>query len=129
MVRHMKRTIYLLVIAAALASGCASTEPVATSATGICVVRGAPQGRPLVTRPETARAIFLAVEADFFPDANKTEFPVVEVERDGEGWIAFRTRDRSVNAGGPIVVQKGGSQLEIRIDGCSGAVSDAHYSE
>lgn len=82
-----------------------------------------------MTQPETARAIFLAVEADFFPDANKTEFPVVEVERDGDFWIAFRTRDQSVNSGLPIVVRKGGGQLEIRIDGCSGAVSEAHYSE
>lgn len=129
MVRHMKRAIYLLVIAATLVSGCASVEPVATTSSGICDVSGAPQGRPLVTRPETARAIFLAVEADFFPDADQVEFPVVEVERDGQGWVAFRTRDRSGTSGLPIVVQKGGGQLQIRVDGCSGAVSEAYYSE
>lgn len=38
--------------------------------------------KPLVTKSETATAIFLAVEEDFFPKADRIAFPDIDVDDD-----------------------------------------------
>ena len=78
---------------------------------------GAP-GKPLVTRPETAKAIFLAVEKDLFPQAATKTFPAVDANDKGDHWEVFRW--------GPGFL--GGGQLQLSIAKCDGAISDVQLS-
>lgn len=74
---------------------------------------------------DTAKAIFLAVEDDFFPQADKARFPDVAVRDDGEWWAVFRWRapegslaDRTFRR------TRGGGQLSLRIAKCDGSISE-----
>ncbi|WP_439472722.1 hypothetical protein [Brevundimonas sp.] len=117
-------------IAALLLSSTLASEPQAAPPSPApqppCENRFYGQGRLLVATEETAEAIFLAVEAEIFPGANKAEFPVVEAfEAPGDPgfWTVIRTRERE-----PLVVYKGGGQLELRIAKCDGAISHVALS-
>lgn len=83
-----------------------------------CPLRWGEPGKPLVTTPVTAKAIFLAVEKDFFPQADAKGFPAVDANDKGDHWEVFRWR--------PGVL--GGGQLELSIAKCDGAISDVHLS-
>ena len=93
-----------------------------------CAPRWGRAGEPLVTKTETATAIFLAVERDFFPGAEPAEFPEVVAEDDGDSWIVSRMRPPQELANGDVVVTMGGGQLTLRIAKCDAAISDVHLS-
>ena len=80
---------------------------------------------PMVTSPETAKAIFLAVEDDFFPEADKARYPEVVAVDDGEWWSVFRHRPIEGNlADGTLTRTVGGGQLSLRIAKCDGRNSE-----
>ncbi|GLV21628.1 hypothetical protein TomMM35A_14850 [Sphingobium sp. TomMM35A] len=80
--------------------------------------------KPLVTKSETATAIFLAVEEDFFPTADRTAFPDIDVDDDGAHWSVSRGKSPEVTVEGDIMVTQGGGQLSLRIAKCDGHISD-----
>lgn len=91
-----------------------------------CENRFYARDRLLVATEETAKAIFLAVEQEIFPGADRAGFPLVEAfESPGDPgfWTVFRTRERE-----PFVAYKGGGQLELRIAKCDGAISHVALS-
>ena len=124
------RKIASIALAAALAAG-----SVAVSAPSRGQAKGPPPGacaslwsitpgKPLVSRKETARDIFLALEADFFsgtdrsrdPDfvrADKNGFPEITVIDEGDHWHVGRSKPDAI----------GGGQLQMKIAKCDGAVS------
>jgi hypothetical protein len=84
---------------------------------------------PLVTSSETAKAIFLAVEDDFFPEADKTQYPEVVAVDEGEWWSVFRHRPPEGNlADGTFTVTRGGGQLSLRIAKCDAKISEVWLS-
>ncbi|WP_143093666.1 hypothetical protein [Caulobacter sp. UNC279MFTsu5.1] len=85
-------------------------------------------GKPLVTSAETAKAIFLAVEDDLFPAANKTEYPEIVVEDEGGGWSVFRHRPAQRLPDGSLQITSGGGQLSLSIDKCDAKISKVWLS-
>lgn len=85
---------------------------------------------PLVASAETAKDLFIAIERDFFPQANKTEYPDVEAIDSGAYWDVFRRRspDRDPQPEGYITIRAGGGQLSMRIDKCTSAISHMQLS-
>lgn len=117
-------------IAALLLSSALTGEPQAAPPAPmpppLCENRFYGQGRLLVATEETAKAIFLAVEQEIFPGADRAGFPLVEAfESPGDPgfWTVIRTRDRE-----PFVAYRGGGQLELRIAKCDGAISHVALS-
>jgi len=79
---------------------------------------------PLVTSSETAKAIFLAVEDDFFLEADKAQYPEVVAVDEGEWWSVLRHRPPEGNlADGTFTRTFGGGQLSLRIAKCDAAIS------
>jgi hypothetical protein len=93
-----------------------------------CPARWGESGKPLVTNAETARSIFLVVEKDFFPQADRDSYPAVEAKDEGQRWTVFRWRPPMTLPGGGIEVTHGGGQLELKIAKCDAAISDVHLS-
>jgi len=106
----------------------ASTPVRAEPDSSPCAPRWGRPGEPLVTKTETATAIYLAVERDFFPGAEPAEFPEVVAEDNGDWWIVFRMRPPQELTNGEVVVTRGGGQLTLRIAKCDAAISDVHFS-
>ncbi|WP_396592894.1 hypothetical protein [Brevundimonas sp. R86498] len=80
---HRSRLLWLT----AAASGLISISFPALAHSPECRTVGMRPETPLVTSPETATAIFLAVEDDFFPQADKAGYPDVVAVDEGEcGW-------------------------------------------
>lgn len=92
-----------------------------------CPPRWGQPGRPLVSTPETARAVFLAVEADFFPQADREGFPEVVVEDEGEWWAVFRYRPPEPQPGRGAIITHGGGQLSLRIAKCDAQITEVWY--
>ena len=86
--------------------------------------------RFLVGSERTARAIFLAVEQDYHPRADKKNFPDVRVRDEDTYWAVFRMRSakRDRPKDGEIIVYAAGHQLSIRIDKCTAAISNVYFS-
>lgn len=93
-----------------------------------CPIRWGEPGKPLVTSPETAKAIFLAVEKDFFPGADPKTYPGVDTHDYGDHWAVFRWRPPVKLADGSTEVTEGGGQLELSIAKCDAAISNVHFS-
>jgi hypothetical protein len=117
-------------IAAVLLSSVLAGEPQAVptpSAPALsCENTGYARDRLLVATEETAKAIFLAVEREIFPGADRTGFPLVEaMEAPGEPgfWLVMRVRTPE-----PGLSYRGGGQLGLRIAKCDGAISDVALS-
>lgn len=90
-----------------------------------CRATGMRRSEPIVRLADTAKSIFLAVEDDFFPDADKTTFPDVAVRDEGEWWSVFRWRAPEGSlADGTFRHTIGGGQLSLRIDKCDGSISE-----
>ena len=78
----------------------------------------------VVARPETAERIFLAIEAEIFPGADKETFPEVVVTDHGDHWSVFRHRPpEPPRPDGSRRIWIGGGQLGLRIAKCDGAIS------
>lgn len=100
-------------------------QPVlADDQTLVCPLRWGEPGRALVTTPETAKAIFLAVEADFFPTADRERFPEIVAEDEGEWWSVFRYRPVELQPDGSMIRTFGGGQLSLRIAKCDARISE-----
>lgn len=118
----MRHSLVPLTIAfAALAGSALAAEPPA------CPPRSGKPGAPLVSRPETARAIFLAVEADVFPQADRAGFPAVDVNDDGKHWTVYRWRPPQPLPNGEMRLTAGGGQLSLTVDKCTGEVADLRW--
>ena len=109
-----------LLLAAALAIWL--TPPASASKPLTCPPRWGKLGKPLVSTPETARAIFLAVERDFYPRPDKLHFPDVEVDDSGRWWSVFRSNSPKPADDAEIELSAGGGQLSMRIDKCDGRI-------
>ncbi len=94
----------------------------------ICPTRWGEPGRPLVTTPDTAKAIFLAVETDFFPVADREGFPEVIAEDGRDWWTVFRHRLPEPEPDGSITSIRGGGQLSLRIAKCDAKISEVWLS-
>ena len=88
-----------------------------------CPVRWGEPGRPLVSTAETAKAIFIAVEADFFPAADPEQYPEIVAEDEGEWWSVFRHRPPEPQPDGAVIVTFGGGQLSLKIAKCDGRIT------
>jgi hypothetical protein len=99
----------------------ANAKATLSGASQSCSMRWGKPVAPLVTKAETAKAIFLAVERDFFPQANKTRFPDLFARENGSTWRVYRGR-----ADGWLM---GGGQLAVQIAKCDGRVSDVYFSK
>lgn len=122
---RFRSTILALVLGIfALVATAAHAEPGALA----CAERWGKPGKPLVTNAETARAIFLAVEQDFFPTADPKAYPAVDVQDDGEHWTVFRWRPPAALPNGDLETTRGGGQLVLVIGKCDAAISNVHYS-
>jgi hypothetical protein len=119
------RSIAFLVGTLVLISASAA---LATDNTPSCTARWGKPGRPLVSNPETARAIFLAVEKDFFPNADAKIYPAVEVADEGTKWAVFRWRPPAATSADEMEVTRGGGQLSIAVSKCTAEISDVHLS-
>lgn len=91
-------------------------------------MRWAQSGRPLVSTAETAKAVFLAVEADFFPAADAEQYPEVIAEDEGEWWSVFRYRPPEAQPDGSLMVTRGGAQLSLRIAKCDARVTEVWFT-
>ena len=87
--------------------------PAAGEPTPRCGLRWGQPAKPLVASAKTATDIFLAVEREFFPRADKVHYPDVSASDEGSWW--------SVSRGSPARI--GGGQLSMHIDKCTGAIS------
>ncbi len=84
---------------------------------------------PFVSDGDTARAIFLAVEAAIDPTVDKTKFSEIVINERRDAWTVFRMAplpaprtDGQIDA--PFF---GGGTLSMTIDKCSSAISNAYY--
>lgn len=95
-----------------------------------CPARWGEPGRPLVAKEQTAKSIFTAVEREFFPAADKSEYPDVAARDGGGYWAVFRYRDFRQDKAkkGEIILRAGGGQLSLRIDKCTASISNVFYS-
>ena len=95
-----------------------------------CPERWGAPGDPLVGTEQTAKAIFAAVEREFFPGADRRHYPDVRVRDGGTYWAVFRmrnaSRDRPKDA--EIILHSAGHQLSLQVDKCTAAISKVHYS-
>ena len=94
----------------------------------LCPMRWGEPAKPLVSKSDTAKSIFLAVEADFFPMADRTGFPNIAIEDDGKFWSVGRSKAPGETANGDIEITYGGGQLTLRIAKCDGRISDVAFS-
>ena len=116
-------------IAALLLSSVFASEPQAAPPSPPqsppCENRFYARDRLLVATEETAKAIFLAVEQEIFPGADRVGFPLVEafeVPGDPGFWHVTRTREAE-----PGTIFHGGGQLGLRIAKCDGAISNVAF--
>ena len=93
-----------------------------------CPVRWGEPGRPLVSSAETAKAVFLAVEADFFPAADPEQYPEVVAEDEGEWWSVFRYRPPERLPDGSLIVTFGGGQLSLKIAKCDARIIEVWHA-
>jgi hypothetical protein len=125
----MKLSFGLLALAAmAIAMPAASEPPRSPPDAHSCQTEDLRHGRPIVTSAETAKSIFLAVEGDLFPAANKIEYPEVVAEDEGAHWSVFRHRPAQPMPDGSLLVTRGGGQLSLSINKCDAKISQVWLS-
>ena len=79
----------------------------------------------VVARSETAERIFLAVETEIFPGADKETYTEVVVTDEGDHWSVFRRRPpEPAQPDGSRRIWIGGGQLGMQIAKCDGAISE-----
>lgn len=96
--------------------------------TTACPIRWGEPGRPLISTAETAKAVFLALEADFFPAFDREQYPEVMVEDDGEWWSVWRHRPPELRPDGSLIVTFGGGQLSLRIAKCDAKITEVWHT-
>lgn len=112
------------IITLSTALGCIVAFPTvgeATTPLAITYVCNPTHGRPdspLVTTYTAAEAIFLAIEPSTNPHTDTLTFPDIFVRQTDMSWEVYRWNSKHGNRG---------SQLGIRIDRCSGAISDVVF--
>jgi hypothetical protein len=94
-----------------------------------CAVTSLLGGKLPISNEHTARVIFLKVEEGLKPDANKAQFPDIEVVDYGDHWSVFRGRAPRRFLFWREGVTYGGGQLGMYIDKCDGSLSDVRLSE
>ena len=104
--------------------------PAAASAGVVCPKAAGYIAGPFVPTEEVARKIYLAVAAQYRPESHLREFSIIAVEDEGASWVVTETsRPRKVIPNpGTVVERFGGGMLRMRIDKCTGAISDAYYT-
>lgn len=93
----------------------------ATTPLAITYVCNSTHGRPdspLVATYAAAKAIFLAIEPSTNPNTDTLAFPDIFVRQTDMSWEVYRWNSERGDRG---------SQLGIRIDSCSGAISDVVF--
>ena len=125
-ISHLRQTLIPTFIVLALA-GCAHTPFSAADPSSSCRSQDAARAAALVKMPQTAKAIFLAVEADYAPYDNPNAFPDISVDDEGGYWRVSRGR-MPVTSGDTIEVTMGGGQLSLRIKKCDGQIDQVHFS-
>ena len=93
-----------------------------------CPIRWGEPGRPLVSTAETAKVVFLAVEADFFPAADREQYPEVVADDEGEWWAVFRYRPPEPQPDGSVRVTFGGGQLSLKIAKCDARITEVWFT-
>jgi hypothetical protein len=112
------------IIALSLALGGTVALPTvgeATTPLAITYVCNTAHGRPdspLVATYAAAEAIFLAIERSTNPHTDTLAFPDIFVRQTDMSWEVYRWNSKRGDRG---------SQLGIRIDRCSGAISDVVF--
>tara|TARA_R110000850_G_scaffold88306_1_gene189704 strand:- start:4 stop:375 length:372 start_codon:yes stop_codon:yes gene_type:complete len=94
----------------------------------VCPVRWGEPGRALVTTAETAKTIFRAIEADFFPAADREGYPEIVAHDGGDWWSVFRYRPPEPQPNGDILITAGGGQLSLRIAKCDAKITEVHFT-
>lgn len=125
------RAISIIATSIALTSAAVGGQSVPLKGAEVCAARETGDTeRYLVGSEKTAKAIFLAVERDYAPWADKTNYPDVYVRNEGSYWSVFRMRSakRDHAKDGEIIVSAGGGQLSIHIDKCNGGISSVYLS-
>lgn len=115
----VRQNIIMSIVAltsAALAAPSTATTPMAI--TYICKSSHGRPDRPLVSTHLAAEAIFLAVEPATNPYTDSAKFPEIAVREMNGSWDVFRWNSRSGDRD---------SQLAIRIDRCSGEISNVEF--
>ncbi len=82
--------------------------------------------RAFVPNPEIAVAIYKAVRLGIGNGPNE-RFPEIEVTDEGDYWQVMENRT-PVPPRDPMTKEFGGGQLYMRIDKCTGAISNAAYN-
>ena len=81
----------------------------------------------LVPDVQTARAIAVAVIAAH-QKPNISKRYTLEIEEDGgDRWLAYQYMPPVVSASGEITVTMGGGGLSMRVDRCSGEITEVHF--
>jgi hypothetical protein len=89
-------------------------------------------GGPFISTPRAARAVYLAIERDIAP-FNLKRYPIVTVHDVGDHWEMSQTRRfppiRHYSSGRleTVSVMAGGGMLDLDIDKCTGAISNAQF--
>jgi hypothetical protein len=89
-------------------------------------------GGPFISTPRAARAVYLAIERDIAP-FNLKRYPIVTVRDVGDHWEMSQTRHyppaRHYSSDRPetVSVTAGGGMLDLDIDKCTGAISNAQF--
>lgn len=127
----MRRRTCLALILVALSAPVASKPKPSTPVAEVCPTReSGDRERYLVSSEKTAKAIFLAVEGDYYPRANRRDYPDVLARDMGSYWQLLRWRDptRDRPEDGEIILQFAGHQLSIQIDKCTAAISKVYFN-
>ncbi|MFT4913336.1 MAG: hypothetical protein ACI9YM_001933 [Brevundimonas sp.] len=118
-------SVKVLAIAASIA---VAAPALAYARTPSCPVRWGEPGRPLVSTAKTAKAVFLAVEADFFPNADSEQYPEVTARDEGEWWTVFRWRPPEEQPDGSVLIFNDGGQLSLRIAKCDAKITEVWFA-
>jgi hypothetical protein len=121
----MRRLIVCFATAAFLSVG---TGSLAKAPQLLCRTGSAAPTEPLVGSSDTARAIFLAIEARYAPHYDKVRFPSIEVIDEGRSWSLFRWSHPRTEANGDMIIEQGGGQLSMRIDKCDARISQVYFT-
>jgi hypothetical protein len=122
----MRRIVWLAV--PFLIASSAGGQAVAASGSTDCPSEAGFVAGPFVPDATTAAAIYVAVERARF-NRDLARYPKVTVTDRRDHWSVFRYPRPTVHSDGSITVVRGGGQLEMEIDKCSGTISRVHFSK
>lgn len=82
---------------------------------------------PVVPSVEAAQGIFAVVSSALAPNRPKDKF-MLGIRDAGDAWVASETLvPRGTTRDGAIIAVRGGGGLTMRIDKCTGAISEMYY--